>query len=314
MSGVKEGRGVAKRVTAPRTSIKDRISRRTMLLRRLRRLLGPAAWGVFALAVALFVLMAVRSVAPGSSIAGLRERLSGWTGFTGLRIAHVDIHGRENAPEPWVMAALGVEKGAPILGFSVEAARKRIQELPWVEDVTVERQWPDTIVVALHERRPFAIWQNQNQYVLIGRDGQIIAHEDVARFKDRLPMVVGAGAASEAKALLTTLDKYPLLRDRIVASVRVGERRWNLHLRNGTDVLLPEGHEAEALHRLMQLHQDHALLDRPLAASDLRLPDRLTMRPQAEAASANQPPAADALPMPPPPPPPPESPAAKRPT
>ncbi len=313
MSGVKEGRSVAKRVATPRTSIKDRISRRTMLLRRLRRLLGPAAWGVFALVVALFVLIAVRSVAPGSSVAGLRERLGGWTGFTGLRIAHVDIRGRENAPEPWVMAALGVETGAPLLGFSVEAARQRIQELPWVEDVTVERQWPATIVVALHERRPFAIWQNQNQYVLIGRDGQIIAHENVARFKDRLPMVVGAGAATEANALLTTLDKYPVVRDRVVASVRVGERRWNLHLRNGADVLLPEGHEVEALNRLMQLQQDHALLDRPLAAIDLRLPDRLTTRPQAEAASANQPPAADALPMPPPPPPP-EIPAAKRPT
>jgi cell division protein FtsQ len=314
MSGVKEGRGVAKRVATPRTSIKDRISRRTMLLRRLRRWLQPVAWSVFALAVALFVFLTVHSVAPGSSIASLRERLGGWTGFTGMRIAHVTILGRENAPEPWVTAALGVEKGAPILGFSVEAARQRIVELPWVEDVTVERQLPDTIVVALHERQPFAIWQNQNQYVLIGRDGQIIAHEDVGRFKDRLPMVVGAGAASEAKALLTTLDKYPALRDRVVASVRVGERRWNLHMRNGADVLLPEGHETEALNRLMQLQQDHALLDRPLAAIDLRLPDRLTTRPQAEAASANQPPATDVLPMPPPPPPPPEVPAAKRPT
>jgi cell division protein FtsQ len=313
MSGVKEGRGVAKRVATPRTSIKDRISRRTMLLRRLRRLLGPAAWGLVALVAVLFIAISVQSVAPGSSVASLRERLGGWTGFTGLRIAHVEIRGRENAPEPWVMAALGADKGGPLLGFSVEAARQRIQGLPWVEDVTVERQWPDTIVVALHERQPFAIWQNQNQYMLIGRDGQVIAHEDVGRFKDRLPMVVGAGAASEAIAFLTTLDKYPALRDRVVASVRVGERRWNLHMRNGVDVLLPEGHETEALNRLMQLQQDHALLDRPLAAIDLRLPDRLTTRPQTEAASANQPPATEALPMPPPPPPP-EIPAAKRPT
>ena len=54
-------------------------------------------------------------------------------------------------------------------------------------------------------------------------------------------------------------------------------------MNNGTDVMLPEGHEVAALDRLMQLQQEHAVLDRPLAAIDLRLPDRLVFRPQAEA-------------------------------
>ena len=69
----------------------------------------------------------------------------------------------------------------------------------------------------------------------------------------------------------------------MVAAVRVGERRWNLRLNNGADVMLPEGHEVAALDRLMQLQQQHALLDRPLAAIDLRLPDRLVLRPRADA-------------------------------
>jgi cell division protein FtsQ len=60
----------------------------------------------------------------------------------------------------------------------------------------------------------------------------------------------------------------------------VGERRWNLRLNTGADILLPEGHEAAALDRLMQLQQDHALLDRPLQVVDMRLPDRLVIRPK----------------------------------
>ena len=61
--------------------------------------------------------------------------------------------------------------------------------------------------------------------------------------------------------------------------MRVGERRWNLRLNSGTDVMLPEGHEVAALDRLMQLQQQHELLDRPLAAIDMRLGDRLVLRP-----------------------------------
>jgi cell division protein FtsQ len=51
---------------------------------------------------------------------------------------------------------------------------------------------------------------------------------------------------------------------------------------NGTDVMLPEGHEVVALDRLMQLQQDHDVLDRPLTAIDMRLPDRLVFRPRAD--------------------------------
>ena len=54
--------------------------------------------------------------------------------------------------------------------------------------------------------------------------------------------------------------------------------------------MLPEGHEIEALDRLMQLEQQHAVLDRPLAAIDLRLPDRLVLRPRADADAAATPP------------------------
>ena len=72
----------------------------------------------------------------------------------------------------------------------------------------------------------------------------------------------------------------PDLQKRIVAAVRVGERRWNLRLNNGADVMLPEGHEVQALDRLVQLQQQHALLDRPLAAIDMRLGDRLVLRPR----------------------------------
>jgi cell division protein FtsQ len=69
------------------------------------------------------------------------------------------------------------------------------------------------------------------------------------------------------------------LQARVVAAVRIGERRWNLRLQSGTDVLLPEGAEAAAVERLDSLDQAHALLDRPLQVVDMRLPDRLVVRP-----------------------------------
>jgi cell division protein FtsQ len=271
------------RVTrSPRNSVNDRPGRMKLLLRRQKRLLRPAGWLAFIAAVALLGLIAVNSAAPGGTLATLRERLGGVTAIAGLRVTHVVIEGRANTPEPLLRAALGVSIGNPILGFSIELARQRIETLSWVEHATVERQLPGTVVVYLQERRPFAIWQNQGKFVLIDRNGQIVANQNVAEFR-HLPLVVGPGAPAAAAVLIDALTNRPELQKRVVAAVRVGERRWNLQLNNGADVMLPEGHAVEALDRLMLLQQQHALLDRPLAAIDMRLGDRLVLRPRPSA-------------------------------
>jgi cell division protein FtsQ len=201
------------------------------------------------------------------------------TANAGMRITDIVIEGRANTPELLLRGALGFSKGDPIIGFSLEQARMRIEKLPWVAHATVERRLPGTIVVALVERRPFAIWQNQGRYVLIDRDGQPVTDEQVAKFKD-LPLIVGPGAPEAARVLLEALSGRPAIQGRVVAAMRISERRWNLRMKNGTDILLPEGHETEALDRLLQLQKESELLDRPLEAIDMRLNDRLVLRPQ----------------------------------
>jgi cell division protein FtsQ len=210
----------------------------------------------------------------------VRERIGAIAATAGMRVRDIVVEGRANTPEPLLRAALGVNKGDPIVGFSLEQARLRIEKLTWVAHATVERHLPGTIVVVLSERRPFAIWQNQGKYVLVDRDGQLVTDEEVAKFRD-LPLIVGPGAPAAARVLLDALTDRPSIQTRIVAAMRISERRWNLRMKNGTDIMLPETHEVEALDRLLALQQDTALLDRPLLAIDMRLGDRLVLRPPA---------------------------------
>ncbi|HEX2943015.1 MAG TPA: cell division protein FtsQ/DivIB [Rhodopila sp.] len=295
----------------PRNSVNDRPSPWRLLLRRQRRLVRPAAWVGLASVVGAVLVISVHAVSShaGGTMVAVRERLGAATAAFGLRVHDVVIEGRANTPEPLLNAAIGVRKGSPILGFSLEETRARIESIPWVERATVERRLPGTVVINLQERRPFAIWQNQGKFVLVDREGQVVTNQDAAQFR-HLPLIVGTGAPTAAAELLDALRDRPALAEKVAASVRVGQRRWNLHMNNGMDVMLPEGHEVAALDRLMQLQQQHDLLDRPLAAIDLRLPDRLVFRPRPEQAK-------DGTPLPPVPPaaPPPTVPViAKKPT
>jgi cell division protein FtsQ len=263
-----------------RGSVTDRPPGWRLLLRRQRWLARPLRLGCMILAIIVCGAILLRNVQPSGSVASVRERIGALTAMAGMRVTDIVIDGRANTPEPILRAALGVNKGDPIVGFSLEQARLRIEKLSWVARATVERHLPGTIVVVLSERRPFAIWQNQGKYVLVDRDGQLVTDEEVAKFRD-LPLIVGPGAPAAARVLLDALIDRPSIQTRVVAAMRISERRWNLRMKNGTDIMLPETHEVEALDRLLALQQDTALLDRPLLAIDMRLGDRLVLRPQA---------------------------------
>jgi cell division protein FtsQ len=265
----------------------ERPSRWKLMLRRQRRMLRPLSLSLVSFAIVMCGLLVVHSAQTGGAAARLQKSFGR---AVDLRVKTITINNRANTPDALLRAALGVNVGDPILGFSVSGARDRIESLSWVEHVAVERRLPGEIVVDLTERRPFAIWQNQGKFILIDRVGQTVTNEDVAQFAT-LPLVVGTGAPPFAAALLASLDKVPEIRDRVAAMVRVGQRRWNLQLKNGITVMLPEGHEDVALQRLHDLQTSQSLLDRPLVFVDMRLPDRLAVRvkPQSQASPAAAP-------------------------
>lgn len=270
----------------PRERTPARPSAFRLWLRRQRALLRPVALLLGAIVLAGAIVLGVAALEPGRRLALLAEDVQRAAARAGLAVQDVVVEGRQNTSLELIRNALGVERGDPILGLDLAAARARLEALPWVESAHVERRLPGTIRVRLVERRAFAIWQHEGRFAIVDRTGAVVATDRLDAYGE-LPLIVGAGAPQHAAAMLDLLDSYPEIRVRTVALVRVAERRWNLRLVSGADALLPEGQEAAALERLDELHRAHALLDRPLAALDLRLPDRLVLRvaPGAEPAS-----------------------------
>jgi cell division protein FtsQ len=93
-----------------------------------------------------------------------------------------------------------------------------------------------------------------------------------------LPLVVGEGADREAPRLFDAMAVHPVLFKRVVAAIWVGGRRWNLRFDSGLEARLPEGDIGIAWARLGDLVATRGLLERPVAAVDLRLADRTVIR------------------------------------
>ncbi len=195
-------------------------------------------------------------------------------------VKDVLVEGRQQTSKDAILAALGnsASNGAPILSFDPDAAQARLAKLPWVASATVERRFPDTILVHINERVPMARWQHDTRTVVIDGQGAPLPDADLTQFSS-LPLVVGSDAPGETQNLLKALKPYPAIRNIMTAGVRVGERRWDLHLEPNVIARLPEKDIDAALARLSQLITEQKILDRNIAAIDLRLPDRLVVEP-----------------------------------
>jgi cell division protein FtsQ len=196
------------------------------------------------------------------------------TAHHGLVIDDIMIEGRFHADVEDVKNAVGVDRGDPIFLYSPAFIKQRLETLPWIRSAFVQRIIPNIIYIRLVERRPIAIWQNRGKHFLIDKEGKIIDSDKIGLFKD-LPLVVGAGAPEAAQELLANLESHPQLKSQLKAGIRVGERRWDFHFKNGVKVLFPETGLGAALTDFVKLEKQYGLLQRDVKTIDMRFPDRV---------------------------------------
>ena len=195
----------------------------------------------------------------------------------GFRIEQVDVVGRDQTDPKALLAAAGLKRGDPILAFSPEAARQRIESLSWVASAAVERRLPDTVAITIVERKPIALWQHNEKITLIDSAGANLGPVAIEA-APALPLIVGGDAAPHASALLGLLAEHPEIAQRVQASNWIGSRRWDLKLDNGIEVRLPEDGVAEALQQLADAEASSRILERDVAVVDLRLTGKMIVR------------------------------------
>jgi cell division protein FtsQ len=74
------------------------------------------------------------------------------------------------------------------------------------------------------------------------------------------------------------LEAEPEIKNLVEAATWVGDRRWDLTLKNEIIVRLPENEIGLALSRLAKAQEKDKILDKDLNLVDLRETDRITVR------------------------------------
>src|SRR5215218_7890917 len=213
------------------------------------------------LGVTLTVLMLLGSAGLGivkgghvdELVTALSDTRNALANSAGFRITTVVINGRKQLSQDEVLAIGGVNGRSSLLFLDAATVREKLD----------------------------------GRLSVIADDGAVLEPYVSRRFLT-LPLVVGKGAAVKARDFLALLDRYPQVRSVTKAAILVGERRWNLRLKDGLDIRLPENDVGNALAALSKLDKEDRLFSRDIVAIDMRLTDRLTVQLSEDAAKARE--------------------------
>lgn len=194
----------------------------------------------------------------------------------GFQLDDVVVEGRIRTDKTHILKTANLSRGKSLFSIDLVQVKNKLEEVPWVNAVSVERRFPDTLFIRISEREPVAIWQNKSHLYLVDREGGLI--ETKENKYGGLLHISGLQAPKHIGALVALLDKFPEVKSRVTAAAHLRSTRWDIQLDGRVIIKLPERDAEKALAYFLDLENHHHLMDREIVNIDLRIPDQLILR------------------------------------
>ncbi|WP_049621245.1 cell division protein FtsQ/DivIB [Frateuria defendens] len=141
-----------------------------------------------------------------------------------------------------IRAAVLPALGRGFFALDVAAVQKAVAALPWVESVEARKRWPDTLLLRIYERQPFARWNDKH---LISRQGLVFdapGDEAVAG----LPVLSGPDSrlAEVVSFYAETQKAFANTRLKIVGVTLTDRGSWSLATASGARIVVGDRDEA----------------------------------------------------------------------
>jgi len=176
--------------------------------------------------------------------------MNGWIGSQQWPLRTLQIQGTfGNVSDEQVRQALLPYSQAGFLGLSLNQVQHVLEQLPWVQQAQVRRQWPDTLVISIVEHTPLAHWGTQQ---MVSVQGQIFPPPAGLEHLE-LPWLDGdKERVQEVIALYQYAQALFVPWDLSVQHARLDVRGsgW-LVLHDGTQIILGRQHIQARLQRLL---------------------------------------------------------------
>lgn len=112
-----------------------------------------------------------------------------------FRVSDVVVEGNSRVSTDTIVGAANVF-GESMFTTDLAAAQKELYQLPLVNSIRVEREWPHTLKIIVEERKAWGTWEQGNVQYTIDRNGVVLG---VGPAADGSPSIVSSEAGSRVQ-------------------------------------------------------------------------------------------------------------------
>jgi len=148
--------------------------------------------------------------------------------------------------------ALPVVEGG-FFSVNLAAVREALIQLPWVEDVSVRRLWPDQLLVRVMEKQPVVYWGDS---AVLSSKGELFMPD--VKLQDSLPRLTGPdGLHRSMFQELARMQAWLLETGLYIQEMHLDARRsWTLIMKNGLELRLGRQNMHERLQRFASVYKN----------------------------------------------------------
>ena len=202
------------------------------------------------------------------------ESSSLYRGLTELSISKILVKG---AREPLKKEIIILVQNAATKGFSAlkaQALREKIQDINKVEKAFVKLSTDGLVFVEVIQRKEAVVYFNNHLYEVLDSNGIILSIKQDYQGLSSFPLLVGKGGQKNINELLSLVNEIGSYQSEVLYYEWVGERRWDVHMKNGLVFKLPENNLSEGLVVMRMFLNETDKLLKPIVSVDLRNIDK----------------------------------------
>lgn len=194
------------------------------------------------------------------------------------RVEHVIIEGDINfISEQEVLVAVNSFISESMVMVNLVDIKQTLESMPWVRNVTIRKEWPDTLVLNMVEEQAIARWGDRR---LLNQDGAIFSPANIIGLEH---LAILSGPVDTERQVM---EQYLLFNQLLYPrGLKIGEltlnnrNAWTLMLANGVEISVGKTDVMERMKRLVEF-VDPVFIEQMSAveAIDLRYANGIAVR------------------------------------
>jgi len=190
-----------------------------------------------------------------------------------------------------VLERLRSSSGSSLLDLDLVSLKGRLMSQPWIRDVNLRKEYPDTLAVRVIERRPIAVLVGRQVAAIVDETGTVLeAWPNGGKIPDpwsRLPVIHGMEPGSLREGGPAALQRFAAALDILRAASVSAEPLMDLDIgrwddvrvqRHGYEVRFGEGRFEEKWRRFLSVENEIERRHEGVHEVDLRFSDQVVVR------------------------------------